>query len=267
MLKRVLVLALLVMILSGCTAFSFLFDRLPFLVSWQADRMFDLNDEQERLIESGTEEVSQWLVSEGIPVLTHRLSQARTLWQQGHYTVAINQLEQDMEKSVSELLTTVNPHLIPVLLTLDEKNADAFRRYNDERKLEWFESLQSKEAKQQRTQKALERWFGALIREQEIFLSKSIDLFEDEYSIRLKNNDHWKERFLEASLNRDKEQLEQWLADPSIWWLSDYHRLREQNRTQTYQLLFNILDSITDKQIEEVDEKLEEWIDTLNSVL
>lgn len=253
--------------LSSCSTFGFLFDRLPLITTWQMDRMFDLRDEQEKMVENSTEQVADWLVTEGFPSLIARLENALALWKADDYEAAAMSFEAGLETSISEFLIAVRPHLIPLFMTFDKLNAEAYRAYNNERKADWFESLESAENKIDSRVERLEDWFGNLNRSQKQEVSEIVLLLPRERDIRMTNNEQWKERFLEAALLRDEQALYQWLADPSIWWTDAYTDLREENKKQRRALLGALIKSMTDTQSAHVIERVEDWVSTLRGVL
>ena len=57
---RKLTVIILSLSLGACSTFGFLFERLPWLSSWQLSRMFDLNDQQEEQVEVVAEEMKAW---------------------------------------------------------------------------------------------------------------------------------------------------------------------------------------------------------------
>lgn len=267
MLHKKVFLAIAIVLLSGCTAFSLLFDRLGWLTSWQLDRMFELRAEQELLVEEGSEAMREWFVVEGFPLLINRLETSVALWKQENYLQARVHLEQSLEQSIQAFLLAVRPHVMPLLLSLDEANTAHYRVYNEARKEDWFEHTLSQEAKVDKRIERLEDWFGNLNRDQRARVAELVALLPYERDIRLRNNDHWKERFLEAALSRDEAALEAWIAEPSLWWLPEYAQLRADNREQTRALVDMMIASMHQTQSNHVVNRVQDWIETLEDVL
>lgn len=266
-LSKVLLICAISLSLSACSTFSFLFERLPFLTTWQMDRMFDLSDEQEELVHSSTEELVIWLRSEGLPQVIEDLENSRTLWQNHDYEAAATHFEHSLEEATGRFLNAVRPHLVTLFLSFDETNAHAYREYNNDRKIEWFESLESEQAKEDKVIDRLEQWFGSLDKQQLRTSREIISLVDNERDIRLANNELWKERFLSAALAQDKQALDTWLSQPELWWSEEYRQLREVNSSQRRTLVRAMIESMKPEQSEQVVETIEDWIDSLNSVI
>ncbi len=266
MLKRVTI-VVLCFLLTACSAFGFLFERLPWLTRWQFDRMFELTQQQEELVESGAYAMQQWLVDTGFPLLIRHLDEANDLWQHEQYGLAARQLELDITTSLQLFFSAASPYLSAFLLTLNEDNAHHFRAYNEDQQNEWFAYAESENAKQAHRLEKLEDWFGKLDRQQQLLLTKHITLQANELQVRLANNHHWKERLLDAALNKDELQLLNWLNDFSIWWTDDYRQLRANNRLQWHSLLEALLPTLSIKQKQRAAERVGDWIDDLKGVL
>lgn len=253
--------------LGSCSTFSFLFERLPFLTSWQMDRMFDLSDEQEAIVRSRTEELVLWLRSEGLPHVIQDLETSKSLWQNHQYEAAASHFEHGLEHATNRFLEAARPHLVTLFISFDENNTQAYRDYNSERATEWFESLESERAKEDKVIDRLEEWFGSLSEPQLTASRNIISLVENERGIRLVSNEHWKERFLAAALARDEQALNAWLSHPEGWWTDAYRQLKDINRTQIRTLVRSIINNMSKEQSEQVSETIEDWIDSLNDVI
>ena len=266
MYKKILVLVL-VLPLSACTAFGFLFDRLPWLTAWHMDDLFDLRDEQRIQVKASAKAMQQWMKDEGFPLLISDLETTQSLWENGQLEQAATHLEQSIRQRLDAFFTVLSPHLVSFLLTLDASQAEHYRAYNDSKVEEWFEHAESNKAKQEHRLEKLEDWFGSLNDEQEPLVAQHILLLNDEYTVRVQNNQHWKERMLSAALQGDKQALSEWTQNFSLWWTDDYRQLREQNRAQWHALLKQLLPSLSTRQREHAAERVSDWADNLRSVL
>lgn len=265
--KRLIILLFLILPLTGCSTFGFLFDHLPFLTSWQMNRMFDLTDDQEELVEEGAERFQHWLRQDELPVIINRLKQARELWLSNQHHQAFKYFEEASDLSSKEIMAAVSLELIPFFMTMTEENAQAYRAYKSERIDDWFKSTQSKNDKAEATIERLEEWFGRLTSEQETAISELVVLVSNERQIRYDNNLQWTERFLKTALDKDQNALENWLNDPSQWWTDGARNVYENNRQQTLSVIKMILDSMTDRQKDHVTETVNDWIETLEDLI
>lgn len=259
--------ALFALLLTGCSTFGFVFSQLPFFIAWQMDRMFDLNSKQSEMVKQATREFQDWLRVEGIPLWIERLSTARSTWVQGEHEAAALYFEQSVHTSVNELLQTLRPKVLPIILTLNEKNAKHYRKFNQKKQDDWFEYALSDEHKQDKRIDKLYEWFGPLRDSQSREARAIVKLFPNERTIRYANNEHWMNLFLDNALERNADELNRWLSEPSIWWLPEYAQLRELNQQQNAELVRMMISSMSTKQSLRVASFVEEWVERLEDVL
>jgi len=267
MAARIICIVLLFVPLSSCSTFGLIFDHLPSLTVWQMDRMFDLDDSQEEQLEQGAEQVHQWLKAEGLPTLVERLEGVVSLWTSDDHEQALKDLNVALDKSIAEFLVAVRPHLVPVFLTMTPQNAQAYRDYNEDKKEDWFAYALSSADKVESRIDRLEEWFGDLNSAQTREVAEIAILLPDELMIRIRNNDHWKERFLAAALAGEFSALNAWLADPSQWWLPEYRALRAENHAQRDALMVMMLSSMGEAQANHARDKVQTWVEDLKDVL
>ncbi len=260
-------LVFLVLLMTGCSAFGFFFDRLAWLSNWQFNRMFKLEQAQEQLVRDGADNMAYWMREQGFPHLITELKKARELWDQELYLATISQMEQLFDDTSHQFLQALTPEILPVLLTLDEKNAENFRNFNQRHLREWYEYADSKQAKLEFRIRQLSRWFGNLNDAQIQLVSLSVMLLPREQEVRIENNQVWTERLLFASLARDKQALRNWLTDPSTWWTQDFSAQREINRAQLLDTVKRIVETMTPRQRKHFGKRLDKWIKVLNSIL
>jgi len=263
--SKVLVFGLFVM-LTGCSAFGFLFERLPWLSAWQFSRMFDLSDKQEERVEEEAEHIKLWLRNEGLPALGADLAVLRSEWDKQQDSKVIFRLFDALESHTSTLLEVAAPRVSRLMLELDVHNLEHFQEYLADKKEDWFSSLATAEGKRERRIDRLERWFGDLNDEQVALVHQHIVLLEGEKAIREDNTDHWSTRVVQAVSSNDAQALERWVTTPSIWWSSAYIALRAENKKQIYTLLEALVPTLTKEQVVYASHELGEWIDDLSDV-
>lgn len=257
----------LILLMTGCSTFGFFFDRMAWLSNWQLNRIFKLEPAQEQLVQDGANNMEHWMRDQGFPQLIIELTKARKLWNHEQYPASIRQMEQLLDDSSHQFLQALTPQILPVLLTLNQKNAENFRSFNQQHLREWYEYADSNEAKIEFRIRQLSRWFGDLNDAQIQLLTLSVKLLSREQEVRIENNQVWTERLLSAALSRDEQALRNWLTDPSIWWTQDFSAQREVNRAQLLDTVQSIVKTITPGQRKHFSKRLDKWIKALNSVL
>lgn len=257
----------LVLLLTGCSTFGFFFDRLAWLSSWQFNRIFKLEQAQEQLVRDGADNLAYWMREQGFPLLINELKKARELWEQEQHMATVMKMEQLLDDTNHQFLQALAPEVLPVLLTLDQRNAENFRNFNQQHLREWYEYAGSNEAKLEFRAHQLSRWFGDLNDAQLKLVAQYVMLLPREKEIRIENNQFWTEKMLSASLSRDEQALRNWLTDPSSWWTKDFSAQREVNRAQLLSTVKTIVETMTPRQRKHFGKRLDKWIKTLNSVL
>ncbi len=267
MIRKHVVIIVLLLPLSACSTFGFLFERLPWLTKWQFDTMYELNDEQALIVEDGAKAMQRWFIARGFPDLITDLNKLRTLWQSEDRQAALQFFDEQAHAFIAAFMTTAKPYLLDLFMRLDEENLQHYQRYSEGKQDDWFEHLESDAAKRENRAEKLDDWFGRISDSQSALLDEHIALLPDEYAIRLRNNAQWQERFELAVLARDRESLSSWLSDFSIWWTDDYRQLRLDNRQQWQALLHDLLPTLSEREREHADERVQDWIETLEDVL
>ena len=264
---RTLFLIFLLLQLSACSSSSFFFNNLSFFTTMRLDSMFDLSSDQEAIVKQSTNDLKNWLKNEAAHKSLKHLENAKNLWQNDQYNDAFEYAEKNTEDLIAEFLQAVSPKMTPFLLTLDEENAEHYRKYIRENSSEWFKYAISEDSKDDARIEQLEKWFGELTQDQKTKAKAIVYLLPNEQQIRIDNTNHWVGRALEASLSRNHAKLETWLLDPSIWWLEEYKALRQSNRQQTIELVMMMSKTMNEKQKESVLERVDDWIGKIQDVI
>lgn len=255
------------LLLTGCSTFGFLFERLDWLALWKMDQMFDLTRSQEKQLKPELKKVQEWLRSDGFPIVIDALTDISKTWQSGNLIDAHLKTEEKIEQLSKVFLDASSPVINTLSTSFMERNALQYREYCQDQQDEWFFAAKSKENKVDKTVERLEVWFGHLTDRQVALVDQLSDVQPNEYQIRLDNNYHWRESFINAALNRDGETLNRWLNDPSIFWTEEYRELYQTYKQQRLALVTEFFPTLTEKQKEAANEELVDWVDKFESVL
>lgn len=264
---RAALIVLLSFSLSSCSTFSFFFERLPWLSSWQMSRMFDLSDEQEAQVEQVAGQMKIWFEQEGFPHLLADLEIAKQQWRAAASSEQIIRLFSTLELHNSKFLSELAPRLAPVAIGLSERNLAAFQDYINDKTGDWFESLESEEDKDDSRVERLENWFGDLNDAQVDVVRQHVLLLEGERDLRLENTKHWVGEFISSIERGQIVAIESWIRDPSIWWTEGYASSRKANRQQLERVLIELIPSLSERQKDRAGDELQDWIDELKDVV
>ena len=257
----------LTLLLSGCSSFGFLFERLDWLTVWQLDNMFELTDEQEDLIRPDIIEIREWLRQDGFTSIINELNKSLVLWQNNQLEDAFQQFEASTRSLSKTFVLKIQPLVRSLAMTMNEENAEYYREYCLDKQEEWFSYAESTETKVDSRVGYLEAWFGHLSDAQIAIVSAHIYLYPNERQIRIDNNNRWREKMIAASLLRDTESLERWIATPELLWSEQYATLHESNRSAVNSMLAQLTPTLTKKQQQFAGDRVEGWIDDMIDVI
>lgn len=262
--KRATVLVLsITLLVSGCSGFGFLFERLDWLMVWQLDRMFDLSAEQEEQLQPKAAELREWLRNEGFPSAIDGFNQTLTLWNNDQLEAAYNHMDNTSKTLIDDFLVQLVPVVQTLSLTLTEENAEHYRQYNKEKQEDWFEYAESDESKTDARIEQLDSWFGHLSDQQVMIITPYTKLFPNERQIRINNNDQWRERVLSAALARDTAQLKRWIESPELLWTAEYSLLYQHNKNDIDVMMKALFPILTKKQKEHAADRVLDWVGKL----
>lgn len=256
-----------ILLISGCSTFGFIFERLDWFTLWRLDSMFDLNKQQKELARPDIQELQQWLREDGFPIIINRLEGVLEYWDNDQPDMAFSYLMSSMEEINTQFLSAAKQGVVRFSLQLTEENARYYRDYTKEKQEDWFDATRSQEAKTDHEIERLEEWFGHLNDLQIKLIEKHRLLVVNERQIRQDNLANWRDAYLNAALKRDATLLRNWLDDPSIFWTDEYHKLKQHNHQQRQALVWELFPTLTEKQKRHAREHVEEWIETLQDVL
>ncbi len=257
----------LTLLLTGCSSFGFLFERLDWLTVWQLDNMFDLTDEQEELIRPDIIEIREWLRQDGFTSIINELNKSVELWQNNQLEDAFQQFEVSSRALSKTFIIKLLPLVRSLAMSINEDNAEYYREYCLEKQEEWFSYAESTETKVDSRVDYLETWFGHISDVQVAIVTEHIHLYPDELQIRIDNNNRWREKMIAASLSRDTATLEKWITTPELLWSKQYAALHESNQGAIKAMLAQLTPTLTKKQQQFAKERVVGWIDDMNDVI
>lgn len=255
------------LLLSACSTFSFIFERLDWFTIWRLDSMFDLSEQQEDQVRPDLVALQSWMRKEGFPEIIYRLEGVLERWDQNQSELAYLYLMSSMQDINRLFLDQMTDGVVRFSLQLTEDNANHYREYTQDKQEDWFDETVSLQAKIDKQTERLEEWFGHLNDQQIKLIEKHTSLLEDERQIRLDNLASWRDNYLQAALNRDAALIRNWLDDLSIFWTPEYFQLKQHNEQQRQALVFALFPTLTEKQKRHAREHVEDWIEKLNDVL
>jgi hypothetical protein len=258
---------LFTLLISGCSTFGFVFERLDWFTLWRLDSMFDLTEEQEDQVRPDLLAIQEWMRQEGFPETISKLEVLIEVWDADEPEAAYRYLMSSMASLNGIYLNAMKDGVVTFSLHLTEENASHYRDYSDEKQTDWFDSVRSLEARIDKEVERLENWFGHLNDQQVAVIENWASMTENELQVRIDNHLSWREGYLQAALNRDAALIRAWLDDLSIFWTREYALLKEHNAQQRQALLFELFPTLSSKQKFHAREYVEDLIEKLRDVL
>ena len=256
----------LVLLISACSTFSFIFERLDWFTLWRLDKMFDLTEEQEDQIQPDLIAIQEWMRNEGFPETISRLERLLEIWQADESESAYLYLSSSIDSLNKLYLNAMKEAVVKFSMRLTEENAQQYRHYSNKQQKEWFESTHSIEARIEHEIERFEDWFGHLSDQQVKLIENRASLAKNELQIRIANHISWREAYIDAALKRDTTLISAWLDDLSIFWTPEYTQLKQHNDKQRQTLVFELFPTLTSKQKRHARKKVEDWLEKLHDI-
>ncbi len=263
---RYLIIILLSVSLSGCFGFSFWFERLDTLTMWRLDTMFELDAEQEELVQPVLVDLKELLRRETVPDLITRLELVDQLWNQGQMQNALLTLETGTQAVIGQFLTSSWPEVAPLLTHLRAENAQAYMDYGEEKIDDWFDQTKSQAAKLEDRIERLEDWFGDLSDQQIELVTQTTHLLAGEREIRIQNSRQRRQRFMTLALSGDMDTLEILYKYPHHTQTPEYQLWRSKQRDQLQRCLYALFPTLSDQQHRHASKHIRDWIEQLKEI-
>lgn len=161
---RVLIGALALALLAGCSSLQFGYGQLPRLVGWWASDYIDFDREQRSQFDAAVRQLHDWHRREELVRWQALLAQADRMLDGGLDDAELQQLEQAFNDSLRRSLKQAAPLAAPVLARLTPEQWAQLQRRMAEKQQEWRERELERDAddRAERYVKGLERWLGEL---------------------------------------------------------------------------------------------------------
>ena len=250
--KRFLQVAILALLLLGCSRIKFVYNQLDWLIPYYFETYMELTDEQSVYFEGQVKELLIWHCRIQLPGYAKWLRSANSILQSEQMTRNdLEKLSGQLEQIWKSLLRQVIPVLSQLLFTAnDEQIMELFNRF-DERNLEWLEEYRAhtdterRNDYQERMDEELVRWFGPLNKAQRLKIKKWAGRFRPLGMEGLEMRKKWQAE-LRGLLHRRNDKsaftlsLEGLFLRPEQFRSSTYQKRLDENRKVTMDLLYQV---------------------------
>lgn len=170
--RRIGFVALLMLLLAGCSTVKLLYDRMDWLLPWYIGRYVDLSDDQQELLDQRLTGLHDWHRRTQLPRYADWLRELGDDLADGLSPAELDHHERRLAHSWGELMRRLAPDMAAVLATLSmeqrdqlfESLAERNRRY--QRRYVDPSPQRVAERRSEQTRERLEYWLGGITAEQ-----------------------------------------------------------------------------------------------------
>lgn len=266
---RILVLALLCLLLAGCTV-RFAYNNLDWLVMRWVNQQISLNDEQDRALRAELAELIVWHCTEELPRYTEDLlTLNQELAEPGLDANRLADFGLKLNEHGTRLTDRATPAFVNLMASLDDQqvlelvetledsNQDFIDDYVD------IEPDALKRKQVQIMERGLRRFIGRVNGDQRERLFEWAAGLEPSSEQTLDQRLAWQSRLIAALGVRDDEQafaqaMEGVLGSEADW-PEDYQALMMRNRVRSYELLVDLYALASDRQRQRLHNRLDRF--------
>lgn len=273
----VVVMALFLALLSGCSATQFAYRNLDWLISRKVNQIVDMNSGQQAWFDNQLKNTLQWHCEQEIPRYRDELANIRERLMFAELDA--NAVEADMQRaeaSASRLVAHTAPLISGLLQRLDDDQIHELQTNMDEHLDEQYEEFVSPSADKQQKNSAtkagdfLERWLGPLNRQQSALIAQWATTRADSNRIWLDNRRHWQNLlFSELSTRQQNdfhERVRRLLVDYRQLQTPEYAQQVPQSKRAFSQLLAQVMLATTAKQKNHLSAQMDDLLEDLQAL-
>jgi Family of unknown function (DUF6279) len=250
----------LTLLLAACSRIQLAYNNLDWLLPHYLSSYMPLSDEQDSLLEARVNHFLHWHCSTQMDSYAQLLREAGSRFQSGSLSRdELAAFNNRVEQAWSGILDQAGPAIADILVTADTAQVKALFDGFDARNREWLEDFeaQSEESLRRgyrdRMGKELNRWFGTLDRRQQQLLAGWSEQFQPLGLEGLKVRQRWQARFHELMERRDEREyfhsaFAELLNHPDTLRTPLYRQRLAHNRTVTIDMLYAVIQQLSDKQ-------------------
>ena len=259
---RVLFIAGLIVLFTGCSRVQFAYNQLDWLIPYYVEKQVELTDSQDAYLQQSVDYLLSWHCSSHLEAYAALLREANDNFQHG--TMSAKELQYFLDQIDyywKDIKKKANPAVTHLLLTSSDAQIDELFsnfRSNDNEWLEVFNAQTDEELRldyQENMTQELERWFGPLQDAQQQAVTGWSEKFEPLGLTGLKMRRRWQAHLKDLLDHRgDTEKfysgIEQLFLNPEAIYSDEYIKRIEYNAKRTIELVVYVGNELDDSQRE-----------------
>ncbi|MGY6631374.1 MAG: DUF6279 family lipoprotein [Wenzhouxiangella sp.] len=266
---RILVLALLCLLLAGCTV-RFAYNNLDWLVMRWVNQQISLNDEQDRALREELAGLIVWHCTEELPRYTEDLLKLnRELAEPGFDANRLADFGLKLNEHGTRLTDRATPAFVNLMASLDDQQVlELVETLEDSNQdfIDDYVDIEPDELKRKQVQimeRGLRRFIGRVNGDQRERLFEWAASLEPSSEQTLDQRLAWQSRLIAALGVRDDEQafaqaMEGVLGSEADW-PEDYQALMMRNRVRSYELMVDLYALASDRQRQRLHNRLDRF--------
>lgn len=267
--KRITLLLMSVLLIAGCST-KFVYHNMDWFILEYLDDYVTLTDQQESLVKTQIDALSQWHQTEE---LSNYIVQFDQLLELNPKTLKLDQLQQHRDwiyEHYQSLVTQIFPSIFPIATALSDKQVDEFMRGLEKRHQKYadkYADLNESETRakyEERIIDRMEQWLGSLTADQEQLAGQwanalQITTYDWIAFQKVQRNE------IQALLNQRHNQtefnqrLQKLLFSQEESYSSVFKAKLNYNEQTSNEYILSIVHLSTPKQIEHFKETVYEW--------
>lgn len=275
--RNLLLTALLVVILSGCSS-RFLYNQLDTFVVWKVKDYVSLNSEQEAAVRSDVQQLLEYARQTEMPRIAELFSKAATDVRSGNLSAAtMDSYYQQMLLIYDELMVALVPAAQRLLSSLEPEQIDELFGNLEEINAEMYEEYSGstpeiREANRNKSAvKSIQRYTGRLSSEQKAFVHAELARMNDASEQWIAYQRDWQQRFRRLVEHPPEsaaytDDLTRLLLYPRDIHSAEYRARVDANRKILNDMLAELFNGLSERQSARMVRKLESYADRLNKL-
>ncbi|WIO75125.1 DUF6279 family lipoprotein [Porticoccaceae bacterium LTM1] len=271
--KRILIPLIVLTLLASCSTLKLGYNTADWWLGWYAGRYVDMNGNQKNTFKSDIDSLLSWHrttqlpryaeffedLKEAVaePVAADQLQQAALDGQQ-----MINDVQHRVIKPAARLLVSLSDKQVEKLLDELQEQAEKYQEDYVEPNAE-----ERIEARTERMEKLAKQWIGKPNNYQKERIQRWSAALKNSASMEINHQQDWKKKLAQALKQRQyapqtvNDFLESYLFRSANSVSEEHRQANIHNQQQTFQLIADLINSMTDKQREHLDKRLSRLAD------
>ena len=277
LLRSLITVLLVVFIIGGCNQIRIAYFFIDWYIVNRIDDYLDISNEQENFLDKKVDILHAWHRKEELPKVVTFLEKLKVKVTNGFTESDIPWFQSEFKAIQSRAIDKISDDFVTFLDTVTPQQIDHLAQEVNEQNEKHYErnfkipEEQWREKRIQRTLENLEDFFGSLTKDQNEMIISSIEYKREDYLRQFEQRKQVQKK-IEAVL-RSQESPEKiknvflnWILDPDEI-QSDMYKKFSQKRTEKWiKFWLTVEDTITEKQRNIALEKIQDYIETLESM-